>query len=312
MSDSVPAASLFDDAAVRGLLDPDKLLFALRQALIDLALGRVTQPLRSTMAVGEGVLFLKPACTDTALAVKLITLFPGNPSRHLPTLMSTIVLMEPSTGRPLAVLNGEWITAMRTAAVSALAVATLSDPAACVVALLGSGVLARTHAAFLRKVRPVQDIRVWSPTKAHAQRCADDIGGTTCAEPADAVEGADIVCTLTNATTPILRGAWLKPGAVVAAVGAPRPQWRELDDEVMRHVLVADSREAAETESGDVILSGAKAYAELGEILAGVKPLPPSGSTVVFKSMGMAVEDAVAARLVYEAFLAQRRKDEVR
>ena len=105
---------------------------------------------------------------------------------------------------------------------------------------------------------------------------------------------------MTSASEPVLKGAWLKPGALVAAVGAPRPTWRELDDEAMRNIVVADSREAAVEESGDLILSGASVHAEIGEILAGTRPLPPAGATVIFKALGQAVEDAVAARLVYE------------
>jgi thiomorpholine-carboxylate dehydrogenase len=117
----------------------------------------------------------------------------------------------------------------------------------------------------------------------------------------EAVRGADIVCTVTNASEPVLRGAWLKRGAFVGAIGAPRPTWRELDDAAMRNALVVDSREAACTESGDVILSGAKPSAEIGEILAGTRPPPPRGETMIFKALGQAVEDAVAARLVYDA-----------
>ena len=115
------------------------------------------------------------------------------------------------------------------------------------------------------------------------------------------MRGADIVCTVTNASTPVLQGAWLKPGAFVAAVGAPRPTWRELDDAAMANVVVADSRHSAEQEAGDVMLSGAAVYAEIGELLAGTRPLPEKGATVVFKALGQAVEDAVSARLVYDA-----------
>jgi thiomorpholine-carboxylate dehydrogenase len=106
---------------------------------------------------------------------------------------------------------------------------------------------------------------------------------------------------VTNASEPVLKGEWLKAGTFVAAIGAPRPTWRELDDAAMRNIVVADSREAAALESGDVILSGAKVYAEIGEILAGTRPPPAPGATVIFKALGQAVEDAVAARLVYDA-----------
>lgn len=309
-----------DDAAVRRLLDPDALLVAVREALVALSAGRVVQPLRLVMpmydapslaagvdaANAPGMLFAKPAQVGEALATKLITLVPGNAGRGLPTLLSTIVLMDPATGATLAVMDGNWITAQRTAAASAVAADALTPPGPKVVAMLGSGVLARSHADMLRRVRPVSEIRVWSRNQANVAGCVAEIGGVACATAEEAVRGADIVCTVTNASTPVLEGAWLKPGALVAAVGAPRPTWRELDDAVMRHCIVADQREAAEKESGDVMLSGARVFAELGEILSGKVGAPPVGTTVVFKSLGQAVEDAVAAQLVYRAALAER------
>jgi ornithine cyclodeaminase len=297
-----------DDAEVRSLLRLDTLLPAMRRALIDLSAQRVVQPLRTVMDIPaeSGFFFLKPALTADALATKLITLIPGNPARGLPTLLATIVLMDPSTGRTLAVMDGTWITELRTAAVSAVAVDALTPPGPKVVAMLGSGALARTHALALRAVRPVTEIRIWSRDPANVARCAAQVGGIACADAQTAVRGADIVCTVTNATEPVLKGEWLRPGAFVAAVGAPRPGWRELDDAAMRNVVVADSRHSAEHEAGDVILSGATVYAEIGEILAGTRPAPPAGATVIFKALGQAVEDAVAARLVYDALLARR------
>jgi thiomorpholine-carboxylate dehydrogenase len=249
----------------------------------------------------QGLLFLKPVLTRDVLATKLITLIPGNPERGLPTLLATIVLMDPKTGRTLAVLDGTWITALRTAAVSAVAVDCLTSGSSKIVAMLGSGALARTHALALRAVRPISEIRIWSRDPANVVKCAAEVHGVAKSTAEEAVRGADIVCTVTNASEPVLKGEWLKPGAFVAAVGAPRPTWRELDDAAMRNVIVVDSREAAAQESGDVILSGAKVHAEIGEILAGTRPPPAPGSTVIFKALGQAVEDAVAARLVYDA-----------
>lgn len=292
-----------DDAAVRRLLRLEELIPAMRQALIDLSAGRVVQPLRMVMDIPseQGVLFLKPALTRDALATKLITQIPGNAARGLPTMLASIVLMDPRTGQTLAVLDATWLTALRTAAVSAVAVDCLTSKSSKVAALLGSGALARSHALALRAARPISEIRVWSRNPDNVARCARDIEGVEFSSAEAAVRDADIVCTLTTATEPVLKGAWLRPGAFVAAVGAPRPAWRELDDEAMRNVVVADSREAAAQESGDVILSRAKVYAEIGEILAGTRPPPPPGSTIVFKALGQAVEDAVAARLVYDA-----------
>jgi thiomorpholine-carboxylate dehydrogenase len=292
-----------DDAAVRRLLRIEMLIPAVRQALIDLSAGRVRQPLRMVMELpGEqGLLFLKPVLTREVLAVKLITQVPANAQRGLPTMLATLVLMDPSTGRMLALMEATWLTALRTAAVSAVGVDALAPPGAKVLALLGSGALARSHALALRAVRPLSQIRVWSRDPRNVRACAGEIEAVEARSAEEAVRDADIVCTLTNAAAPVLKGAWLKKGAVVAAVGAVRPSWRELDDAAMRNVVIADSREAALQESGDVILSGAGVYAEIGEILAATKPPPAPGTTVIFKALGQAVVDAVAARLVFEA-----------
>jgi thiomorpholine-carboxylate dehydrogenase len=304
---------------VRAHLDPDALLAAVRHALIALSRGEAVQPLRTVMPLHDpaqlhgaaaandtpGMLFLKPAQVGSALATKLITLVPANSARGLPALLATVVLMDPATGQTLVVMEGAHLTAMRTAAATAVAVDALCPASAGVVALLGSGVLARSHAAMLRRVRAVREIRVWSRDPANVRRCAEEIGGIACASAEQAVRGADIVCTLTHAREPVLHGAWLRRGAFVAAVGAPRPDWRELDDDTMRHWIVADQRTAAEQESGDVILSGARVAAELGEVLDDRVPPPPAGTTIVFKSLGLAVEDAVAAELVWQSVRAR-------
>jgi ornithine cyclodeaminase/alanine dehydrogenase-like protein (mu-crystallin family) len=304
-------ARLLSEADVERLLDPDTLIAGLRAAFVELSEGRVAQPLRSVLPFGPGkahagpnppgLLFLKPAQIGDALATKLITLVPANATRGRPTLIATVLLMSPDTGEVLAIIEANALTALRTAAATAVAVDALAAPEAGVVGFLGSGVLARTHAALLRRVRRVREIRVWSRDPENIRQCAADIGGVGVDSAEQAVRGADIVCTLSNASEPILMGRWLKPGAFVAAVGAPRPSWRELDDEAMQHPVIADQREAALSESGDVILSGATVVAELGEILSGRASRPTPSQTVIFKSLGLAIEDAVAARLVYDA-----------
>jgi len=296
---------LLDDATVRRHLSLDALLPAIEQALIDLSAGRVVQPLRTVLELSSpgSLLFVKPALAGNALATKLITQVPDNAARGLPTMIATVLLLDPLTGSPLAVIDATWLTELRTAAVSAVATRALRDQRPKRVAILGSGALARSHALALRAVVPVREIRVWSPTRANAERCAADIDGSASPDAERAVRDADIVVTVTNASTPVLMGRWLKPGALVHAVGAPRPGWRELDDEAMANYLIADNHLAAETESGDVILSGARVQCEIGEVLAGKVTVPP-GVTVVFKALGQAVEDAVAAQLVYAAVTA--------
>ena len=158
---------------------------------------------------------------------------------------------------------------------------------------------ARSHIEALRLVRSFEEIRVWSPTFEHAKQFANEVGATAMSAE-ETVRDADVIVTVTSSKTPVLRGAWLKPGCHVNAVGACRPDWRELDDQAMRNVVFVDSREGAMKESGDVILSEAQIYAELGEALAGKVP-PRATETTIFKSLGMAGEDIAAAMLVYRA-----------
>jgi len=293
-----------NEEQVREHLRMIELIPAMEKALIDFSAGRVTQPVRSIISIDPpgGFLGLMPALTPNGLGLKAVTFYPSNVERGIPTHMATIFLVDPQTGTPLAIIDGRYITEMRTAAVSAVATKLLASPGAKVLAILGSGVQARSHVEALRLVRQFDEIRVWSPTFEHANRFAQEIGATALSAE-EAVRDADVIVTVTSSTTPVLKGAWLKPGCHVNAVGACRPDWRELDDEAMQGSIVfVDSREGALEESGDVILSGAKIYAELGEALAGKVP-SHANETTIFKSLGMAVEDIAAATLVYRSYL---------
>src|SRR5216110_1750657 len=292
-----------NEEQVRQHLRMADLILAMEKALIDFSAGKVTQPVRSVIkvdvAAATGFLGLMPALTPDGLGLKAVTFYPSNAERGIPTHMATIFLVDPETGAPLSVMDGRLITEMRTAAVSALATKLLTSPDSRVLAILGSGVQARSHVEALRLVRNFEQIRVWSRTPAHAERFAEEIDAK--AMPAQAaVRDADVVVTVTSSKTPVLKGSWLKSGCHVNAVGACRPDWRELDDEAMANVVFVDSRQGAMKESGDVILSGAKIYAELGEALAGKVPAR-ANETTVFKSLGMAVEDIAAATLVYRS-----------
>src|SRR5437667_11479525 len=292
-----------NEEQVRQHLRMADLIPAMEKALIDFSTGKVTQPVRSVIKVDPpgGFLGLMPALTPNGLGLKAVTFYPSNAERGIPTHMATIFLVDPETGTPLAIMDGRLITEMRTAAVSAAATKLLTGPDAKVLAILGSGVQAHSHFEALQLVRHFEEIRVWSPTKEHAEQFAKEIGATaTSAE--EAVRNADVIVTATNSKTPVLKGSWLKLGCHVNAVGACRPDWRELDDEAMSNVMFVDSREGAMKESGDVILSGAKIYAELGEALAGKVP-SRANETTIFKSLGMAVEDIAAAMLVYRKLI---------
>jgi ornithine cyclodeaminase/alanine dehydrogenase-like protein (mu-crystallin family) len=285
-----------NEGQVREHLRMSELIPVMEKALIDFSAGRVTQPVRSVISIevaaATGFLGLMPALTPDGLG--------SNAERGIPTHMATIFLVDPKTGTPLAVMDGRIITEMRTAAVSAAATKLLAPPDAKILTILGSGVQARSHVEALRLVRQFEEIRVWSPTLEHAKRFAQEIGATAMSAE-EAVRDADVIVTVTSSKTPVLKGGWLKPGSHLNAIGACRPDWRELDDEAMqKNVVFVDSREGAMRESGDVILSGAKIYAELGEALAGKVPAQ-ANKTTIFKSLGMAVEDIAAATLVYRS-----------
>src|SRR6266480_1290987 len=277
------------------------LISAMEKALIDFSARKVTQPVRSVIKVDPpgGFLGVMPALTPDGLGLKAVTFYPSNVERGIPTHMATIFLVDPETGAALAIMDGRLITEMRTAAVSAAGTKLLAPTEAKILAILGSGVQAHSHAEALRLVRQFEEIRVWSPTREHAEQFATEIGAKSM--PAEeAVRGADVIVTATSSKTPVLHGSWLKSGCHVNAVGASRPDWREMDDEAMANVVFVDSREGAMKESGDVILSGAKIYAELGEAFAGKIPSRAS-ETTIFKSLGMAVEDIATATLVYRS-----------
>jgi thiomorpholine-carboxylate dehydrogenase len=289
-----------DEGQVRALLQWDELIPAMETALAEFSLGQILQPVRNMLTVEEGKRYLgiMPAVAHEAMGAKLVSFYPGNEGTSTPTHHAMIMLFRPDTGEPLAVMDGRLITEMRTAAVSAAVTKYLAAPDAHVLALIGSGVQANAHLEALSQVRDFHEIRVWSRTAAHAECFAEQHNAKAMAI-ADAVRGADVVVTATNALWPIVQGDWLEPGAHVNAVGSPRPNWRELDDRAMANTLVVDSREAVLKESGDVILSGAEIYAEAGEIFAGAKAAP-SSETTVFKSVGLAIEDIATAKLVYD------------
>jgi ornithine cyclodeaminase/alanine dehydrogenase-like protein (mu-crystallin family) len=290
---------------IRPLLGWDRLIAVMEAALADFSAGRTIQPVREMLTIEEGRRYLgvMPAVAPDAMGAKLVSFYPGNAERGIPTHHAMILLFRTDTGEALAAMDGRLITEMRTAAVSAVATKHLSPTGAGVLALLGSGVQAEAHLEALQRVRRFAEVRVWSRTAEHAHRFAERHGiVATTAE--NAVRGADVVVTATSAVDPILKGEWLKPGAHVNAVGSPRPNWRELDDAAIRNVLVVDSRAAVMRESGDVILSNARISAEIGEIVAGTASVP-AAATTIFKSVGIAIEDIAAARLVYHLVTAR-------
>ncbi|HUB53068.1 MAG TPA: ornithine cyclodeaminase family protein, partial [Terracidiphilus sp.] len=277
----------------------------IRQALIDYSAGKVIQPARMILRAGNaeghanGWFAVMPVIAGDVMAVKTVTFYPANADQGIPTHMAVIELLRRATGEPLAVMDGRLITEVRTAAVSAVALEALSRNDIRSLGVIGSGVQARSHLEALRQVRPsLTDLRIYSRTPANAAALAAEAGAR--AVPVEEAAAADVVVVATNSPTPVLEGRWLKPDAVVIAVGAIGPHLRELDNEAMlASTVIAESRAAIESESGDVRLSGAQVHTEIGQILSGVAKAPQCGR-IVFKSVGMAIEDLTAARLVWK------------
>jgi ornithine cyclodeaminase/alanine dehydrogenase-like protein (mu-crystallin family) len=292
---------VLDEPAVQQRLHYQDLIPTIADALAALSSGRVVQPVRAVLPVAphRGFFGVMPAYAG-ALGAKLVTFYPKNVGIH--THHAVIVLFKAETGEPLAVMDGRLITEMRTAAASAVATQLLARADASVLAILGSGVQAKSHLAALRLVRSFSEVRVWSPRNAAA--FAERHGVKAAATAADAVRGADVVVVAASATTPVLQGRWLAPGTHVNAIGATRPEWRELDDDlVTRPRVFVDSREAALRESGDVIAaSGAGGeVVEIGAVVAGTDPGRRTAEEItLFKSVGVAVEDVAAAALVLQ------------
>jgi ornithine cyclodeaminase/alanine dehydrogenase-like protein (mu-crystallin family) len=286
-----------DEEKVRKLLTYETLIPAVERALTNLSTGKIQQPVRNVLRIAahEGFFALMPAVDQDLMGVKLVTFYERNVTR--PTHQAVIQLFSAATGEPLVAMDGRLITEMRTAAVSAIATRLFAPQQARTLAILGSGVQARSHLQALRTVCTFQEIRVWSRTPANAQRFASECNATAVPTPEAAVRGADVVLGLASVREPLIRGAWLSPNTLVCAVATVTPDRRELDDAAMNAAIVVESREAALRESGDIIASGQPVYAELGEILAGSQPLPTR--RVVFKSLGVAACDLAAAGLVW-------------
>src|SRR5215210_7849106 len=295
---------------VRELLDLDELVDALAAAHNDLSAGAASMPPRIAALVQdqEGLLGVMPSYLPSAgLACKLVTLFPRNKDRE--THQAVICVFDPDNGSPLALMDGTFITATRTAAGSALATRLLAREDAHVLALIGTGVQAHSHARALPRVRAFSEIRVAGRDRAKAEVLADELGPNARAVGSyeEAIRGADVVAATTHTTEPVVRREWLSPGAHVNSVGL-NPAGREVDEQtVADSLLVVESRESAlaPPPAGAPELAGidpAHVHAELGELVAGLKPGRTSPDQItLYKSVGVAVQDAAAAALVLAA-----------
>lgn len=291
---------LLTESDVRALVTMPDLISAMDAALTAFSARSVVQPVRTVLEVGADKSFfaLMPAYVPStpALGAKLVTLYESNAARGLPTHLATIVMLDPETGALAAIVDGRYITEARTAAVSAVSVKKLARKDSSVLAILGSGVQARSHLEALSHVRKFREVRAWSPTRKNLDAFSSETGAIAKDSAEEAVGGADVIVIAASSHTPILCNDWVSPGAHVVSVGATRPTQREMDPAlVARSRLFVDSRAAALKESGDVIPFGdAHIVAELGE--AACARTSPHEITI-FKSLGLAVEDVAAAHL---------------
>lgn len=281
--------------------------------------GEAVQPVRTVLHLpdGTGSLYTMPAFTAAprALATKLITIWPGNDAKGMPTHQGLVVVFDPDTGAPVALLDAARLTAIRTAAVSAVATRALARPDARELAILGAGAQARPHIEALLTARPFRRVRIWNRTPERSGRLAAalrayfEIEVESVTSARDAVRGADVVCTLTGAPSPVLEGDWLTPGVHVNAIGGSTRYARELDSTaVARAHIFVDTVEGARNEAGDLLIpwqegriAGPEEWTPLGAVLRGQRAGRESALEItLFKSLGLAVEDAAAASVVVE------------
>jgi ornithine cyclodeaminase/alanine dehydrogenase-like protein (mu-crystallin family) len=309
---------LLNETAVRAVLTMPDLIAAMRTALAQYSAGEAQQPLRTVLEIGDEKSYfgVMPATTSDPRAVgtKLVTVFASNRDIGLPTHLATIVLLDPDTGALVALVDGRFITEARTAAVSAVSVDLLANKNAARLAVIGSGVQARSHVEALGWVRRLTEIRVWSPNEARRHAFVEDVKRRVDAEVTafpsarEAVDGANLIVLATSSQIPVVYSQWVDDGAHICAVGACRPTHREMDSAlVARARTFVDSRSGALTEAGDIVLAIAEGVierdhlaGEIGELVAGkVAGRTAAREVTLFKSLGMAVEDVAAAHLAW-------------
>lgn len=303
---------------VTNLLTMNSCIQVMEEALLELANGKAIQVLRSVFPINNGnVLGQMPGYLEGKgiLGTKVITVFPNNHSQSLPSHQGVVLLFDATNGALKAVVDGSEITAIRTAAVSALATNQLARKNAEVLCILGAGTQARTHLEAMLAVRPIKLVEIWNRNYQNAVLFKEEmelkfnVSIITCSTAEEAVTDADIICTVTSSKEPILKGAWVKEGAHVNAIGACQPNDRELDSELIKKSkFYVDSIDSAQNESGDYLIPLKEGVieqnyisGEIGELLINKKAGRVSETDItIFKSLGLAIEDIAAADFIYE------------
>lgn len=305
-----------DHDTVLRLLDEESCIRVMRKALLELEEGRGVQFLRTPFMLGGGNVFaFMPAMlAGDYFGAKVLTVFHGNAGQGYPSHQGSVLLYEAAHGSPVAIIDASAITQVRTGAVSAVATDLLARRDASCLSLLGSGVQAVSHLKAIRHVRTLREVLVWdidlARSEAFARRESNETGLSVRAVPTarEAVEGADILCTLTPATTPVLESDWVRPGTHINAVGACLPADRELPSALMASARVfGDARESVLKEAGDFLIPMREGlYGEehllgtIGALLLGAEGRKGDRDITVFEALGLAIEDIAAAKYVYE------------
>ena len=310
---------VLSEKEVRSLIDVEELIQALERAHIQFSTGKAVMPVRLVVPLPEikGRITSMPAYLgeDKALGMKVVTYFPENPKQGLPIILATVFLYSTESGKLLAVMDGTYVTAIRTACISAVATRALANPETPVLGVLGAGVQARAQIRTLCKVRKIREIKVYDVLEKSVQSLKEElepevgikIEAVKTAE--QAIRNVDLLVTVTTAKEPIVRVDWLKPGVHINAIGSHRPDLREIDGATMKRAKVfVDSREAILAECGDVLLAikeGAitegHIAAEIGEVLAGKKAgRTNAGAITLYKAVGIAIQDVATAKLIYQ------------
>ncbi len=307
---------------VKKAVTMEQAIAAMETAFAAYSRGEAIVPVRTQLDVPrhEGTALFMPgylaAGDSEGLAIKIVSVYSRNQQKGMPTIFGVVVTNDPTTGRPKALLEAGYLTALRTGAAGGAAARHLAREDASILAVIGAGTQARTQVAAVRAVRPIQEIRLFDinqdSARAFAQELAGDQGATVTlrvtASPEEAVRGGDVIVTATTAREPVINGEWLSPGTHITAVGAFTPEMREIDVNALQRAnkIVVDSREAAMEEAGDLIipieeglLSVNDIYGELGEITGGTKPGRENPDEItIFKSVGLAVQDVAIADLI--------------
>ena len=323
---------ILTQAEVRLLLEMKETIGIIEKAFIELANKTTVHPLRQSITSEKhnGAVLFMPSYLSRmeSLAVKIVSVYPDNPAMYkMPTVSALVVLIDPKTGAPLAVMDGGYLTAMRTGAVSGVATKHLARKNARIAAVIGAGVQARTQLQGVCAVRDIKEAKVFDILPRASSKYAEDmsqnlgISVESARSSKEAIMEADIICTASTSRVPVLDGDWLDDGAHINAIGAFTPETRELDTKtIKRSKVVVDSREAALAEAGDIIIPMEQGeidekhiYADLGEIVTNKKQGRVNlEELTVFKSVGLAIQDAATAWIVYRNAVRERRGVEIK